>query len=105
MQTSHVKVKLFRRFFFKNRFWFLQTNKLFKWTLVLGVYMYTESNGQVAKAKARLISPMIPYTGNDKCLKFYYNIFGKRFGELAIKDEGDRLLWKITEADLSKLHT
>ena len=92
-------------YFTKTRYRFLQTNKLFKWTLVLGVYMYTESNGQVAKAKARLISPMIPYTGNDKCLKFYYNIFGKRFGELAIKDEGDRLLWKITEADLSKLHT
>ena len=63
--------------------------------------MYTESNGQAARDRARLISPRIPFTGYDKCMVFFYNIHGKRFGSLSIKDQVDRTLWTIVEDDLS----
>ena len=65
--------------------------------------MYTESNGQAAGDRARLISPRIPFTGHNKCMVFYYNIHGKRFGSLSIKDQFYRTLWTIIEDDLSSL--
>ena len=64
--------------------------------------MYTESSGQAAHDKARLISPLLPNDASEKCLSFNYNLFGRRPSTLSVLDHSRTVLWSISEQHFSE---
>ena len=64
---------------------------------IVGIYMYAESSDKAAHSKARLISPLLPFDGAEKCLTFNYNVFGKRPSTLSVLDHSSTVLWSATE--------
>lgn len=55
--------------------------------LVAGYYLYMESSYTRGGEKADLVSPWTPAKGGGQCLKFYYTMYGKTTGSLAVKLE------------------
>ena len=53
---------------------------------MIGYYLYAESSGRAGK-RAQLVSPWQPAQADGKCLKLYYNMYGKTMGSLSIKLE------------------
>jgi len=53
----------------------------------LGYYLYMESSYTRGGEKADLVSPWTPAKGGGQCLKFYYTMYGKTTGSLAVKLE------------------
>ena len=58
------------------------------WTLSLaGYYLYMESTGTRAGARADLVSPWIAAKSGGQCFKFFYTMYGKTMGSLAVNLE------------------
>ena len=97
-----MKVKVGIRFIWmvlhKDSFWHRDKKKnnwkglndfYFRWFLSFpsGLYLYVESSGTTAGQTADLVSPWIAAKSGGQCLKFYYTMYGKTMGSLAIKME------------------
>jgi hypothetical protein len=71
---------------------------LFLFTFLLisdGLYMYIEATSKTTGAKAQLISPDVTPAGSV-CLQFYYHMYGRHIGTLAIYTRSAQLsgvLW------------
>ncbi|KAJ7365624.1 hypothetical protein OS493_002332 [Desmophyllum pertusum] len=53
----------------------------------LGYYLYVESSASSGDLRADLVSPWIAAKSGGQCLTFYYTMYGKTMGSLAIKLE------------------
>lgn len=56
----------------------------YMWLISAGSYIYIETSGQRQGNKARLISPQIPPlgSGGQKCVKFWYHMYGQHVASL-----------------------
>ena len=50
-----------------------------------GYYLYVESSGARPGDRAELVSPWRSGLPGGQCLKFYYTMYGKNMGSLAVK--------------------
>ena len=50
-----------------------------------GYYLYVESSGTRPGDRAELVSPWRSGRPGGQCLKFYYMMYGKNMGSLAVK--------------------
>ena len=69
--------------------------------LFLGVYFLFEASIDFKCRPARgvFVSPHFPrrFTGEAKCLRFAYNMYGKHTGTLRILDERGALIWESSD--------
>lgn len=57
--------------------------------------MYLEATGEEPGYSCRLVSPMLPEDGLEKCLKFSFNAYGLHPGALRVLDEISTILWQF----------
>ena len=50
-----------------------------------GNYFYVESSGTTRGQRAEFVTPCLLGRPSGRCLKFYYFMYGKRMGSLAVK--------------------
>ena len=50
-----------------------------------GIYLYVESSGTTPDQRAELVSPRLSGRPGGRCLKFYYFMYDKTMGSLAVK--------------------
>jgi hypothetical protein len=69
-----------------------------KYHIADGHYMYIEASGTGSNRSASIVSPEVEAGGN-KCLQFFYHMFGQHIGSLnvLVTDEMNRtqLVWSL----------